>query len=163
MPLKPRKTRAAAIAGSASKNRDEFARSTVSYPFTAIVGQEEMKLALLLSVIDPNIGGVVIMGHRGTGKSTAVRALAQLLPQITRLRNCFSGSEPVSKTDLCNDCRERPKRGSLPSEKGPVPLVDLPLGATEDRVCGTLDIERALVEGVKAFEPGLLARANRGF
>src|SRR5262245_35409734 len=133
------------------------------YPFTAIVGQQEMKLALLLSAIDPNIGGVVIMGHRGTGKSTAVRALAQLLPPITRVRNCFYGCDPRSKTELCNDCRERLKRGSLPSEKTHVPLVDLPLGATEDRVCGTLDIERALVEGVKAFEPGLLARANRGF
>jgi magnesium chelatase subunit I len=163
MSLRPRKNRAATISGSAKKSQDGFAQASLTYPFTAIVGQEEMKLALLLSVIDPNVGGVVIMGHRGTGKSTAVRALAQLLPPITRVRNCLYGCDPVSKTDLCNDCRERSKRGSLPTEKGPVPLVDLPLGATEDRVCGTLDIERALVEGVKAFEPGLLARANRGF
>jgi magnesium chelatase subunit I len=135
-----------------------------AYPFSAIVGQEEMKLALVLSVIDPNVGGVIIMGHRGTGKSTAVRALANLLPPLTRVKGCLYGCDPLSATSLCDDCAARLSSAArLPRERGPVPVVDLPLGATEDRVCGTLDIERALVEGVKAFEPGLLARANRGF
>ena len=154
-----------------SKNESNSARATnrsrtgrVVYPFTAIVGQEEMKLALLLSSIDPNIGGVNVMGHRGTGKSTAVRALADLLPPITRVRGCVYGCDPHRLNELCLNCAERLARDNyLPAERGAVPVVDLPLGATEDRVCGTLDIERALVEGVKAFEPGLLARANRGF
>lgn len=135
-----------------------------AFPFTAIVGQEEMKLALVLSVIDPHIGGVIIMGHRGTGKSTVVRALADLLPPLTRVKGCFYGCDPTRPADFCHDCVKRTSRGNrLSRERAPVPVVDLPLGATEDRVCGTLDIERALIEGVKAFEPGLLARANRGF
>jgi magnesium chelatase subunit I len=134
------------------------------YPFAAIVGQEEMKLALMLAAIDPHIGGVIIMGHRGTGKSTAVRALADLLPPVERVKGCAYGCDPDSANEMCQTCAERLGRGGrLPREKGAVPVVDLPLGATEDRVCGTLDIERALTEGVKAFEPGLLARANRGF
>jgi magnesium chelatase subunit I len=137
----------------------------VVYPFAAIVGQEEMKLSLILNVIDPHIGGVLIMGHRGTGKSTAVRALADLLPPITKVKGCLYGCDPAEVIDLCDDCRDAGfrRKGRLPHVLGPVPVVDLPLGATEDRVCGTLDIERALSEGVKAFEPGLLARANRGF
>lgn len=134
------------------------------FPFTAIVGQNEMKLALMLSVIDPNIGGVIIMGHRGTGKSTAVRALADLLPPIKKVKGCVYGCDPDRPNELCNQCAARLSDGDhLPAERGLVPVVDLPLGATEDRVFGSLDIERALVEGVKAFEPGLLARANRGF
>jgi magnesium chelatase subunit D len=134
------------------------------YPFAAIVGQEEMKLSLLLNVIEPSIGGVLIMGHRGTGKSTAVRALADLLPQIARVRGCFYGCDPADEMNLCDDCRARLVRDEkLPRERAAVAVVDLPLGATEDRVCGTINIERALHEGVKAFEPGLLARANRGF
>ena len=128
-----------------------------TYPFTAIVGQEEMKLALLLNVVDPLIGGVLIMGHRGTGKSTAVRALSDLLPQIAVVDGCPYNCDPESP---CEHCRER---GSLTSKLVPVPVVELPLGATEDRVCGTIDIERALASGRKAFDPGLLARANRGF
>ena len=136
----------------------------VVYPFTGIVGQEEMKLALLLSVVDPNIGGVIIMGHRGTGKSTAVRALADLLPPIKKVKGCVYGCDPDRVNELCEDCAVKLTRdGQLHGVRAAVPVVDLPLGATEDRVCGTLDIERALVEGVKAFEPGLLARANRGF
>jgi magnesium chelatase subunit I len=123
-----------------------------------------MRLALLLSVVDPHIGGVIILGHRGTAKSTAVRALAELLPPLTKVKGCLYGCDPARASDLCLDCAERlSSDGRLPSERSPVPVVDLPLGATEDRVCGTLDIERALVEGVKSFEPGLLARANRGF
>jgi magnesium chelatase subunit I len=134
------------------------------YPFTGIVGQEEMKLSLLLSVIEPHIGGVLIMGHRGTGKSTAVRALAELLPPIAKVQGCIYGCDPAQPSELCPGCLARRNgRRSLPREQGPVPVVELPLGATEDRVCGTLDIERALTQGVKAFEPGLLARAHRGF
>lgn len=134
------------------------------FPFTAIVGQEEMKLALLLNVIDASIGGVLIMGHRGTGKSTAVRALADLLPKIKRVRDCFYGCDPLDEMNFCDECHARLASGEkLKGESAPVPVVDLPLGATEDRVCGTVNIERALKEGVKAFEPGLLARANRGF
>jgi magnesium chelatase subunit D len=134
------------------------------YPFTAIVGQEEMKLALLLNVIDPHIGGVLIMGHRGTGKSTAVRALADLLPKIERVRDCLYGCDPQDESNLCADCFARHLAGEkLKSERALVPVAELPLGSTEDRVCGTIDIERALREGVRAFEPGVLARANRGF
>jgi magnesium chelatase subunit D len=131
-----------------------------NYPFTAIVGQEEMKLALLLNVVDPLIGGVLIMGHRGTGKSTAVRALADLLPQITVVSGCPYNCDPEDKRNLCDQCRQSRERGAASRA---VPVVELPLGATEDRVCGTIDIERALAAGRKAFDPGLLARANRGF
>jgi len=131
-----------------------------NYPFTAIVGQEEMKLGLLLNVVDPLIGGVLIMGHRGTGKSTAVRALADLLPQITVVAGCPYNCDPQDKPNLCDQCRQNGERSSRQSS---VPVVELPLGATEDRVCGTIDIERALLAGRKAFDPGLLARANRGF
>ena len=156
--LKPKNTAQADLENGATL------RSRVAYPFTAIVGQEEMKLALLLSAIDPNIGGVIIMGHRGTGKSTGVRALADLLPYIKKVRGCIYGCDPDRLNELCQDCATRLSRDSqLLTLRAAVPVVDLPLGATEDRVCGTLDIERALVEGVKAFEPGLLARANRGF
>jgi len=141
----------------------ETSRSEVYFPFTAIVGQDEMKLSLMLTVIDPNIGGVLLMGHRGTGKSTAVRSLAQLLPTIKRVKGCLYGCEPGAEAEYCDDCKTLAAVGRVSSERGSVRVVDLPLGATEDRICGTLDIERALVEGVKAFEPGLLARANRGF
>ena len=150
-----------------ARERAETSRVAVSraaYPFSAIVGQDEMKLALLLSVIDPALGGVIVMGHRGTGKSTAVRALASLLPPLTRVKRCLYGCDPRRAGELCDDCVAVLARGGrLNGERASVPVVDLPLGATEDRVCGTLDIERALVDGVKAFEPGLLARANRGF
>jgi magnesium chelatase subunit I len=148
----------------ANQQRAGLSLARTMYPFTALVGQEEMKLALLLNVIDPFIGGVIVMGHRGTGKSTAVRALADLLPLIAKVKGCVYGCDPKRQSELCDDCAARLlNRERLPVERGRVPVVDLPLGATEDRVCGTLDIERALVEGVKAFEPGLLARAHRGF
>ena len=134
------------------------------YPFAAIVGQEELKLGLLLNVIAPSIGGVLIMGHRGTGKSTAVRALAELLPPISQVRGCLYGCDPAAGANLCNDCRARlATTGALPKERARVPVVDLPLNATEDRVAGALNLERAIREGVKTFEPGLLARAHRGF
>ena len=130
----------------------------VVFPFTAIVGQEEMKLALLLNVIDPKIGGVMIMGDRGTGKSTTIRALADLLPEIDVVADDPFNSDPNEPDWMNVDGNAQ----SRPTVKKRVPMVDLPLGATEDRVCGTIDIEKALSEGVKAFEPGLLAKANRG-
>ena len=135
----------------------------VVFPFTAIVGQEEMKLSLLLNVIDPKIGGVMIMGDRGTGKSTAIRALADLLPEIEVVAGDPFNSHP-SDPDLMSDEVKQKLEQQLPIEivKKKVQMVDLPLGATEDRVCGTIDIEKALSEGVRAFEPGLLAKANRG-
>ncbi|MGG6297439.1 magnesium chelatase ATPase subunit I [Leptolyngbya sp. AN02str] len=133
------------------------------FPFTAIVGQEEMKLALMLNVIDPKIGGVMIMGDRGTGKSTTIRALADLLPEIDVVADDPYNSSPTDPELMSDDVRDRARNGeSLPIAKRHVQMVDLPLGATEDRVCGTIDIEKALSEGVKAFEPGLLAKANRG-
>jgi magnesium chelatase subunit I len=130
---------------------------TQPFPFSAIVGQDEMKLAMVLTAIDPKIGGVLVFGDRGTGKSTAVRALAALLPQIEQVEGCPVNS---ARPDQCPDWAEI---GSTRIVKKPTPVVDLPLGATEDRVVGALDIERALTRGEKAFEPGLLARANRGY
>jgi len=133
------------------------------FPFTAIVGQEEMKLALMLNVIDPKIGGVMIMGDRGTGKSTTIRALADLLPEVPVVADDPFSSDPNDPELMSDEVRDRAANGeSLPVAYKKVQMVDLPLGATEDRVCGTIDIEKALAEGVKAFEPGLLAKANRG-
>lgn len=133
------------------------------FPFTAIVGQEEMKLALLLNVIDPKIGGVMIMGDRGTGKSTTVRALVDLLPEIQVVANDPYNSDPNDPELMSEDVRLRlAQKESVEVTTQKIAMVDLPLGATEDRVCGTIDIEKALTEGVKAFEPGLLAKANRG-
>jgi magnesium chelatase subunit I len=133
------------------------------FPFTAIVGQEEMKLALILNVIDPKIGGVMIMGDRGTGKSTTVRALVDLLPEIQVVANDPFNSDPQDPELMSQDVRERVQANeTLEVASRKITMVDLPLGATEDRVCGTIDIEKALTEGVKAFEPGLLAKANRG-
>ena len=132
------------------------------FPFTAIIGQEEMKLALLLNVIDPKIGGVIIMGDRGTGKSTTIRAVADLLPQILVIKDDPFNSDPNNYESLSKEVIANLSSDSLATELINVPMVDLPLGATEDRVCGTIDIEKALTEGVKSFEPGLLAKANRG-
>jgi len=138
-----------------------------SFPFTAIVGQEEMKLCLLLNVIDPRIGGVMVMGHRGTGKSTTVRALADVLPAIKRIEGDVYNRETrdgrTQDLSLLNSHESKVKSQKVQLEKIPVPVVDLPLGATEDRVCGTIDIEAALTRGEKRFAPGLLAQANRGF
>ncbi len=130
---------------------------TQPFPFSAIVGQEEMKTALILTAIDPKIGGVLVFGDRGTGKSTAVRALAALLPPIKVVSGC-----PVNSATT-EDCPEWANVTSQKIVEQPTPVVDLPLGATEDRVVGALDIERALTKGEKAFEAGLLARANRGY
>jgi len=132
------------------------------FPFSAIVGQDEMKLAVLIAAVDAGVGGVLIFGDRGTGKSTAVRALAALLPPMTVVAGCRYGCDPKA-APTCGSAEVCEARGRNKSAKVPVPVVDLPLGATEDRVVGALDIERALSQGVKSFEPGLLARAHRGF
>ncbi|TFF86286.1 MAG: VWA domain-containing protein [Promethearchaeota archaeon] len=131
------------------------------YPFTAIVGQEEMKLALILNVINPLIGGVLIRGERGTGKSTAVRALASLLPEIEINEGCPFNDSPDEPEEWCVSCVEKSKNGTLKTTEIPMRVVNLPLGVTEDRVVGSLDIECAIKEGAKALEPGILAAANR--
>jgi magnesium chelatase subunit I len=143
--------------------QSSFTRRRPVFPFTAIVGQEEMKLALLLNVIDPKIGGVMIMGDRGTGKSTTIRALADLLPEIDVVTDDPFNSHPHDPEMMGDAVRQQMEQGTeISVTKKKITMVDLPLGATEDRVCGTIDIEKALSEGVKAFEPGLLAKANRG-
>jgi Mg-chelatase subunit ChlI len=133
------------------------------YPFTAIVGQEKMKRALILNAISSQIGGVLIRGERGTAKSTAARALSALLPEIEVIADCPFGCEPGSIDHLCDLCRDRVARGdALPTTKRRTRFVDLPVSATEDRVVGTLDIEKAIQAGERRFEPGVLAAANRG-
>ncbi|MEJ8562293.1 magnesium chelatase ATPase subunit I [Yoonia sp. GPGPB17] len=127
------------------------------FPFSAIVGQDEMKQAMILTAIDASIGGVLVFGDRGTGKSTAVRALAALLPPIKAIKGC-----PINSAKA----KDVPEWAGVTGKRAqdmPTPVVDLPLGATEDRVTGALDIEKALTKGEKAFQPGLLARANRGY
>ncbi|MGX7744158.1 magnesium chelatase ATPase subunit I [Rhodopseudomonas parapalustris] len=133
------------------------------FPFSAIVGQEEMKLALLIAAVDQKVGGVLAFGDRGAGKSTAVRALAALLPKMKTVVGCRYNCDPDQPERYCEECKEKVKHGKVKTAQVPVPVVDLPLGATEDRVVGALDLERALAKGEKAFEPGLLARAHRGF
>ena len=134
----------------------------LNFPFAAIVGQDEMTLAIQVVAIDPSIGGVLILGDRGTGKSTAVRALADLLPPLQVVSGCPYGCDPaqVARDRVCGSCQSTPSRKT---QTRPVPVVDLPLGVTEDRVVGALDLEKALTEGVKQFAPGLLAEAHRGF
>jgi magnesium chelatase subunit I len=132
------------------------------FPFAAIVGQSDMKLAMLIAAVDPGIGGVLVFGDRGTGKSTTVRALASLLPPMKVMQGCRYRCDPASLDTWCEECREHRAAGEGKSETAAVAVVDLPLGATEDRVVGALDLERALA-GQKVYEPGLLARANRGF
>ncbi|MTH98766.1 magnesium chelatase ATPase subunit I [Roseibium sp. RKSG952] len=133
---------------------------TRPFPFSAIVGQDEMKHALLLASVEPALGGVLVFGDRGTGKSTAVRALAGLLPKIESRAGCVYNCTPDAPAAECKICNkpQKPRR-----TKRPTPIVDLPLGATEDSVCGALDLERALLSGERAFAPGLLAKAHRGF
>ena len=130
------------------------------FPFSAIVGQAEMKSALLMAAVEPRLGGVMVFGDRGTGKSTAVRALAALLPPMRIVAGCRYGCAPGDAAPCPDHCTAR--AGKAVAEV-PVPFIDLPLGATEDRVVGSLDLERALATGEKRFEPGLLAKANRGF
>ncbi|MDU1443447.1 MAG: ATP-binding protein [Clostridium cochlearium] len=132
------------------------------YPFTAIVGQENMKKALILNVINPSLGGVLIRGEKGTAKSTAVRALAQLLPERSQVEGCIFGCDPEDKSSMCTKCSEKIKKGNkLDKINEKMKVVDLPVSATEDRVVGTLDIEYAIKKGEKKFEPGILAEANR--
>jgi len=166
-----RKTTAAKAAGTKTVSTKTAAatpakkKSGLAFPFTAIVGQEEMKLSLILNIIDPRVGGVLVMGHRGTGKSTTVRALAEVLPMIERVKDDIYNrtTEQYLEGEADRKGAAKIDPATLKLEQTPVPVVDLPLGATEDRVCGTIDIEQALTSGVKAFEPGLLAQANRGF
>ncbi len=136
---------------------------SLAFPFSAIAGQIELKLGILICAVDPAIGGVLILGDRGSGKSTAVRALGALLPEMEVVADCRYRCDPAHPAAFCADCRARHAAGPLETARAPVPVVDLPLGATEDRVVGALDLEMALSRGVKSFQPGLLARANRGF
>ena len=133
----------------------------VIFPFTAIVDQEDMKLCLILNVIDPSIGGVLIMGEKGTAKSTTVRALADLLPEIDVVKGCRFNCDPEGP--FCTECAELVKDNGIKREKKKMRVVELPLGITEDRLVGTLDIELAIKKGEKRFESGLLAEANRNF
>jgi magnesium chelatase subunit I len=133
------------------------------FPFTAIVGQDEMINAIVIAAIEPRLSGVLIFGDRGTGKSTAVRALAALLPEIETVSGCAYGCDPADVDAFCVSCNAAHAQGAMSVERRKIPVVDLPLGATEDRVVGALNLERALADGAKVFEPGLLARAHRGF
>jgi len=132
------------------------------YPFTAIVGQENMKKALILNIINPNLGGVLIRGEKGTAKSTAVRAFEELLPEREEVEDCIFGCDPYDVSIMCDVCLEKyTKDEVLSKKKGRMKVIDLPVSATEDRVVGTLDIEYAIKKGEKKFEPGILAMANR--
>ncbi len=151
---RPHRIPAAARAAALASGRPPF-------PFSAIVGQDEMKTALLIAAVDASVGGVLAIGDRGSGKSTAVRALAALLPAQNAVEGCVYGCDPERPDSGCPSCATLGARPRSVQRRAPV--VDLPLGATEDRVVGALDLERALTLGEKSFEPGLLARANRGF
>lgn len=133
------------------------------FPFSALVGQEKLKTGLLLNAVDPAIGGILVSGQKGTGKSTAVRALARVLPQIEVVKDCPYNCAPDEVDNLCSSCTDSYRSGrTFETEMRPMPLVELPLSATEDRVVGTLHIEQVLKTGTRRFEPGLLASANRG-
>lgn len=132
------------------------------FPFTAIVGQDQLKTALILNAVNPQIGGVLIRGQKGTGKSLAVRALADVLPEIEVVSNHAFNCSPSDPTIMCEDCRSSYERGKkLPAERRKMRVVTLPIGSTEDRVIGSLDIERAIKEGVRSIQPGILAEANQ--
>jgi magnesium chelatase subunit I len=177
-----------AIVTKATQTRDTTKASTPgalrrpAYPFAALVGQHEMQRGLLIATVDPLVGGVLILGDRGTGKSTAVRALADVLPHIDTVKGCPYQCDPAKTAGLCAACspllqpelaagsKSKPAAGSKPVQAPKparfsvsVPVVDLPLGSSEDRVLGALDLEKLMTLGEKAFEPGLLAKANRGF
>jgi Mg-chelatase subunit ChlI len=134
------------------------------FPFTSIVGQERMKRALILNAVDTRIGGVLIRGERGTAKSTAARSLAALLPHVKVVQDCRFGCDPDKPATWCTECKERAKISTkdLPVSERVIPFINLPVSATEDRVVGTLDIEKAIQKGERHFEPGVLASANRG-
>ncbi|MBQ4422452.1 MAG: AAA family ATPase [Schwartzia sp.] len=132
-----------------------------TFPFTAIIGQEDMKKALVLNVVNPRLGGVLIQGEKGTAKSTAVRALADLLPPRRCIQGCRFHDDPADKSNWCDECHEKYDNYEPPVEELPMKVVELPVSATEDRVVGTLDIEAAIKEGKRSFETGILADANR--
>ena len=136
-------------------------RGTASFPFSAIVGQDLLKLALLLNAVDPRVGGVLIRGEKGTAKSTAVRALSAVMPPLSVVEGCRFACDPADPPSWCDECRARRAEGPLPRAGRAPSLVELPVSATEDRLVGTLDLEHALKHGERRFEPGLLARANR--
>lgn len=160
-PAKAPRTGVAVRAAVAEKMRSK--QAAYRFPFCKIAGQEDMKLALLLNLVDPSIGGVLILGDRGTAKSVAVRATVDLLPEIEVVEGDSFNSDPKDPQNMGPDALARYKKGEkLPTKLARTPLVELPLGATEDRICGTIDVEKALTQGVKAYEPGLLAKANRG-
>jgi len=142
--------------------QDDVLTERRAFCFTGIVGQEDMKAALVLNAVNPRLGGVLIRGEKGTAKTTAVRALAELLPPQKVVGNCRFGCDPDDAARLCPDCREKIARGEkLKAISRRMAVVELPVNATEDRVAGSLDMERALAAGEKRFEAGVLARANR--
>ena len=137
-------------------------RKRLVFPFSAIVGLEKLKLAILVNAINPKIGGLLIKGQKGSGKSTIVRALADILPKILVVKDCPFNCNPHDPSNMCPRCSERYKRGEkLLVEEREMVVVDLPLGATEDRVIGSLDVEKAIKYGIEALEPGILAEANQ--
>ncbi len=136
-------------------------KRTGTFPFAAIIGQEDMKKALVLNVVNPRLGGVLIQGEKGTAKSTAVRALADLLPPRQCIKGCRFHDDPADKSNWCDECHEKYENAAPPVEELPMKVVELPVSATEDRVVGTLDIEAAIKEGKRSFETGILADANR--
>jgi Mg-chelatase subunit ChlI len=135
-----------------------------NFPFSAIIGQENLKLSLILATINPSLGGVLIRGEKGTAKSTAVRSLAALLPQQKVILNCFYGCDPLKRDRWCNDCKNKYKDliKPPPYQTRKRPLVELPIGTSEDKLIGSLNLEQAVSKGQAIFEPGLLAKANRG-
>ncbi|MDC7240418.1 MAG: ATP-binding protein, partial [Spirochaetales bacterium] len=149
-------------AGQGAIPEGRGSKSMTKYPFSAIVGQEAMKTALILHAVDPSIGGVLIRGHKGTAKSTAVRALQDLLPPLKAVEGCPYHCDPEAGNFIHKECRLKAEAGIPESFEMPVPLVELPLGATEDRLVGALQLEKAIHSGERVFEPGLLAAANRG-
>jgi len=135
----------------------------VQFPFVAILGQERMKLGLILNVIDPRIGGVLLTGQQGTGKSTAVRSLVEVMPEIEVVKGCaFSCNPKAELDDLCSDCRKKFESGGFETENRSMRIADVPLGVSEDMVTGSLSIDKVLTEGIRSLHPGLLAKANRG-
>lgn len=132
------------------------------FPFSAIVGQDTLKLALLLNAVDPRVGGVVVRGEKGTAKSTAVRSLAAILPAVDVIEGCAYGCDPSQPSNHCDECRQRASSATLETVRRPLRVVDLPVSATEDRLVGSLDFQAALAHGSREFHPGLLAAANRG-
>ena len=133
----------------------------VLYPISAVVGQEKMLRALILNTINPSIGGVLIRGQKGTAKSTAVRGLAEILPEIEVVEGCKFNCDPSDTEKMCWECMDKRSKGTLRIQKRQMKVVDLPVGATEDRVVGSLDIEKAVRKGVQAFDPGILAKIGR--